>query len=238
MTRLFFGMEVAAPWPEELPSGRILLEPDRHLTLAFLGESNMPDLSSFPKPPFSIGFAGIFDKPVFLAHVAAWHVQWLEEGLVSYQKELANWLHLKDNFLSHVTMTRKPYVDSEWKNAFQQLPLYVKNINLYESLGYSKYKILWQYPLLAPFDEIEHTADIAFLVRGNLFLHAQLALAFHYPQMIRYFDTRSIAELDEIVNALNAMIARADSEIGCPFKAVSFHGTENHTNEWEMIVDV
>jgi len=56
--------------------------------------------------------------------------------------------------------------------------------------------------------------------------------------MIRYFDFTPISDLNEIVYALNAMIARADSEIGCPFKAVSFHGTENQTNEWEMIVDV
>lgn len=238
MTRLFFGMEVVAPWPEELPHGRTLLIEDRHLTLAFLGESNMPDLDSFPKPPFSIGLAAIFNKPVFLAHVIGWHIQWLEEGLLPYQKQLADWLQIKGEFLSHVTMARKPFVAAEWRNQFQMLPLYVKNINLYESLGHSKYNVLWRYPLLAPFDEIEHTADLAFQVRGNLYLHAQLALAFHYPQMIAYFDATTMTDLDEIVLGLNAMIARADSEIGCPFKAVSFHGTEKKKNEWEMIVDV
>lgn len=227
-----------APWPEELPKGRVLSAPDRHLTLVFLGESTMPDLESFPKPPFRIGLAGIFNKPAFLSNVVAWHIQWLEEGVLSYQNTLANWLNIKGEFLSHVTMARKPYLVEEWSAQFRKLPLYVKNLNLYESLGYSKYKILWQYPLLAPFDEMEHTADLAFRVRHPLYLHAQLALAFHFPEIIRYFEWSAITDLDEIVSALNAMIAKVDSEIGCPFKAVSFHGTENPTNEWEMIVDV
>lgn len=236
--RLFFGMEVVSAWPENFPSGRILLENHRHLTLAFLGESNMPDVRSFPKPPFSIGLSGYFDQCLCLSHVIAWHIHWLEEGVVAYQQELASWLHLKQDFLSHVTLSRKPYVEKEWKEHFMPLPLYVKNINLYESMGYSQYKTLWQYPLLAPFEEIEHTADIGFIIRGNHYLHAQLALAFHFPPLVRYFDVSPKTDLDEIVPALNAIIARADSEIGCPFKAVSFHGTISQNQEWEMIVDV
>ncbi len=231
-------MEVVAPWPEELPKGRVLLAQDRHLTLVFLGDSNMPDLESFPKPPFRIGLAGIFNKPLFLSNVVAWHIDWLEEGLLSYQNQLAHWLNIKGNFLSHVTIARKPYLVEGWSAQFEKLPMYVKNINLYESLGGSKYKILWQYPLLAPFEEIEHTADLAFRIRQPFYLHAQLALAFHFPAIVRYFESSSITNLDEIVFYLNAMIAKTDSEIGCPFKAVSFHGTENPTNEWEMIVDV
>ncbi len=239
MTRLFFGMEVFCPWPEEFPNGRILLEDDRHLTLAFLGDSNrMPDLASFPKPPFSVGLCGIFDNPLFLAHVVAWHIHWLEDGILECYKQLVEWLGLKDRFLSHVTIARKPCDEAGWKQAFQPLPLYVKNINLYESLGNSKYRVTWQYPIQAPFDEIEHTADLAFRVRGNLFLHAQLALAFHFPPMIRYFDFRKILEGDAIVSALNGLLAKADSEIGCPFKAISFHGTQKSSDEWEMIVDV
>ncbi len=236
--RLFFGMEVIAPWPEEFPNGRTLLEADRHLTLAFLGDTNMPDLQTFPNPPFSIGLAGFFDRPIFLAHVVAWNIRWLEDRLLPYQKALSDWLNIPREFLSHVTMARQPYDRRAWKESFTPLPLYVKNIRLYESLGFSKYKILWEHPLLAPFDEMEHTADIAFRVRGNLFLHAQLALAFHFPSMIRYFEKREIENLEEIVTVLNAMIARADSEIGCPFKAVSFHGMQNQDREWEMIVDV
>lgn len=235
---LFFGMEVSSPWPDEFPPGRKLLEADRHLTLAFMGKAEVPDLQTFPKPPFSIGFGGIFDEPLFLGHVVAWHIQWLENGLPAYQKTLVEWLGIKNNFLAHVTLARRPFKKTAWKEAFEPLPMFVKNINLYKSLGYSKYEILWQYPLKAPFDEIEHTADLAFLIRKDHYLHAQLALAFHFPPMIHYFDFRKITDLNEIITALNGLIANADSEIGCPFKAVSFHGTRNENDEWEMIVDV
>lgn len=198
----------------------------------------MPDLSSFPKLPFSIGLAGIFDQSLSLDHVIAWHIHWLEMGVYDYQKELVEWLGLKSRFLSHVTLPRKPCDEEKWKSSFRPLPLFVKNINLYESLGFSKYKVLWQYPLHAPFEEIEHTADIAFIVRGDLFLHAQLALAFYFPPMLRYYDSRKITDFDAIVAALNAILAKVDGEIGCLFKAISFHGTEKPTEEWEMIVDV
>jgi 2'-5' RNA ligase len=256
LKRLFLGMEVVAPWPESLPKGRILDESDRHLTLAFLGDANLPQLqellNSFPKPPFQIGLAGIFDKALFLRHVAAWHIQWLEreELFLTFQKNLVNWLksqglHPKEGkFLSHVTLARRPFSTPEWQKSFHPLPMYVKNIHLCESLGNSEYEVCWNFPILAPFDEIEHTADIAFLVRGEnlqqLFLHAQLALCFHFPPMLTFIKNRSVANLDEIVAVLNGMILKADIELGCPFKAVSFHGElqKNQFLEWEMIVDV
>lgn len=238
--RLFLGMQVISPWPDEWPHGRLITEANRHLTLVFLGHREKPDLGAFPQPPFHIGPAGIFDKPLFLSHVIAWHIDWLENGelFLSYQNQLAEWLDVKGEFLSHVTLSREPYDASSWKKSFQKLPVYAKNIILYESIGNLQYQPLWEYPLLAPFDEIEHTADIAFKVRGNLYLHAQLALAFHFPQLIPYFDKRSLTNLDEIVTSLNRLIAQVDSQIGCPFKAVSFHDTRTNTGEWEMIVDV
>lgn len=198
----------------------------------------MPDLDGFPKPAFSVGLAAVFDRPLFLSHVVAWHVDWLEEGLVAYQKKLIEHLHLEDRFLSHVTIARKPCDEPAWKKAFFPLPLYVKNLHLYESLGNSHYKSVWEHAIQAPFEEIEHTADLAFLVRPPHFLHAQLALAFYFPAFIRYLDHRKVEGLEAVVQALNAMIAKVDGEIGCPLKAISFHGVETRSEEWEMIVDV
>lgn len=260
-------MEAISPWQEDFPPGRVLLEADRHLTLVFLGDADLSRLQQllddFPKPSFSIGLAAVFDKPLFLPHrsprVAAWHINWLEQKteFLAFQKSLVLWLknqgfslkegrNDKEEFLPHVTLARKPFIIREWKKSFQQLPLYVKNIQLCESLGYSKYQVHWSHPILAPFDAIEHTADLAFLVRGkNLFqlhLHAQLALSFYFPPMIHYFDLSEAEDLEKIVSALNGVIARADMEGGCPFKAVSFHGelksSEEQILEWEMIVDV
>ncbi len=249
LKRLFFGIEAVAPWPEELPEGRRLLESDRHLTLAFLGERDPSsiDLDSFPIPPFSIGIGAIFDRPLFLPErsprVAAWHAHFLElkEEFLEFQKKLVSWLDLKEKFLSHVTIARAPFSVREWKDRFQKLPVFFQNIHLYESLGYSRYKPIWTYPILSPFTEIEHTADIAFQIRGKsigqLFLHAQLALSFHFPPLVSYFDFSEPTTLDEAISMLNGIISRADSEIGTPFKAVSFHGLLEQ-NQWEMIVDV
>ena len=54
--RLFFAAELTAAWPEHLPSGRILEEENRHMTLAFLG-STSPSISekAIPIPSFDIG---------------------------------------------------------------------------------------------------------------------------------------------------------------------------------------
>lgn len=262
LKRLFIGMEVVAPWPEDLPEGRILREEDRHLTLAFLGETDashlLSFLNSFPKPAFPMGIGAIFDRPLFLPqrdpHVAAWHIRFLEEeeSFLAFQKNLTAWLkeggltpkEKKGDFLAHVTVARSPFVVHEWKETFQKLPLYLKDIHLCESLGHSKYQILWKYERVAPFEEFEHTADIAFRVRGidwaGLYLHAQLALSFHFPRLAALFDSSEVRNIEEIVTSLNEMIFRADAKWGCPFKAVSFHGEMQKREfwEWEMIVDV
>lgn len=247
--RLFLCVEVVAPWPEDLPKGRLLLEADRHLTLVFLGEIalDLTILDSMPKPPFEIGIAGIFDKPLFLPshspRVAAWHVKWLEgeDLILQFQKTVADWFKKKGEFLSHVTIAREPFVISEWKRTFKPLPLFTKNIHLCESLGHSRYKVLWQIPIHAPFEEIEHTADIAFHIRGKtlaqISLHAQLALSFYFPPLLPFFDFKDVQSLDELISLLNSIVARADQELGCPFKGVSYHGTVQN-DIWEMIVDV
>jgi hypothetical protein len=198
----------------------------------------------------------MFDRVLFLPprapRVAAWHVQLLEgeERFFLYQKELVRWLKQRGfalrekDFLAHVTIARAPIAKQKWQEAFRSAPLFVKDIQLCKSLGFSKYEVLWKYPILAPFDEIEHTADIAFRIRGKtlaeLRLHAQLALGFHCPSLLSYFEKRQVADLQEIVQSLNRTIARCDAEQGCPFKAVSFHGRieEGTFLEWEMIVDV
>jgi RNA 2',3'-cyclic 3'-phosphodiesterase len=258
--RLFFGFEVISPWPETMPTGRVLFEADRHLTIAFLGNANLTELTgalnSLPPLPFKIGLAGVFDKPVFLPrstpNVAAWHIRWLEgkESFDQFQKDFIGWLkekgfHPKEgDFLPHVTIARKPFVIHEWKASFEKRPLFIQNLHLCESLGSSRYQICWSYPVLPPFEEKEHTADIAFTVRGlslnDLCSHAALALSFQFPPLVDYIALQEVASLEEIVQSLNAMIGKADEELGVPFKAVSYHGhvANGEILEWEMIVDV
>lgn len=258
--RLFFGVELEAPWPQDLPKEkRVIQEKERHLTLLFLGMQNLDQLLSemenIPKPSFQIGPVGLFDECLFFTRCVAWHVLWLtHQGINEYQKELSAWLEEKDfvkhetrPFKPHVTLARFPFDKKAWHKSFK--PTFVKctALHLYESLGHSTYQSAWHTSFIDPFSEIEHTADMAFIIRGTslqeLYIHAQMALSFHFRELTPFcsFDAAPTS-LDEIITLLNHVIAKADMEIGSPLKAVSFHGSVEtvppHILQWEMIVDV
>lgn len=261
--RLFFGFEVLAPWLPDLPRGRILSEHCRHMTIVFLGSVSYSHLisllSTFPKPYFKVGQAGYFDRPLFLPerhpHVVAWHMQWLNYlfDIEIYYKQCLDWLKAhsvrvdaRDQFLPHVTLSRSPFSIHEWKKNFIKLPFIIKDLHLFESLGNLQYQSRWSYPLKIPFEEFEHTADIAFSIHGekllDIYHHAFIALAFKFPPLLDYFTPFEGADLDDLIMQLNDVVGRADIEKGCPFKAISYHGEikqeEDQTLTWEMIVDV
>lgn len=259
--RLFFGCELDAVWSEPPHSGRILDLPNRHLTWAFLGNQErgkiLEQLLGYPGDAQRLGFAGWCERLLFLPprhpHVVASHVRFVDaDGFTKAREELNTWLKSHDYpveerpYISHVTLARAPFSIKQWKASFHPFPLLVKALHLYESLGNSHYKNLWSLPFLLPIEEIEHTADIAFLLRGHtldhLFQHAQLALTWKFPAMLEYFSEESVESLDELIIKLNGLVSKADAEKGCPFKAVSFHGEINTDAKgiltWEMIVDV
>lgn len=261
--RLFFALEVLAPWPAKLPHGRIMDDSHRHMTLAFLGSTDyrklQESLKRFPYPPFRIGFAGKFNEPLFLPprhpHVAAWHVQWLEDAmsLDLYQKSLTEWLvhegfnpDIRDHFLPHVTICRSPFNPREWGKAFTVLPMMTANLHLYESMGSLQYIPRWTCPIKPPFVEFEHTADIAYKVYGEnleqIKLHAAAALAFKCPEILTCDLETPVESIEDVIIKLNECVAYVDQRIGCPYKAVSFHGDIEEEEEgimsWEMIVDV
>lgn len=261
--RLFFGVEVQAPWPEKLPLGRMLDEKHRHMTLAFLGNVPFPplqeSLKDIPHPGIKVGISGHFDACLFLPpghpNVVAWRAVLKDEqlALANFQQTLSRWLMGQGYFLQerewlpHMTLCRKPFDPHAWKKTFVSLPMCTGSIHLYESMGNLVYEPIWSFPIKKPFDEIEHTADIAFLVRGETLLqiyhNAFTALAFKFAPLLNFFKPRpKIETIDEIVMALNESVGDADGLEGCPFKAVSFHGDviqlEDSTLQWEMIVDV
>jgi 2'-5' RNA ligase len=260
--RLFFGAEVEAPWPKDYPHGRLIPEDRRHITLAFLGQQSFSHLKEFlpsiPRPSFQIGPVGIAEKLLFLPHenhrVVALRVQWFEPKaqLDAYQRLLSDWLKShgyqvdERPFFPHITLARLPFDKQEWSEHFEPLPFYVKAIRLYQSLGNLQYEPLWQIDFLPPFEELEHTADLAFLIRGKtlgeLHFNAQCALAFKFPELIPFFRTDLQDSLEELIISLNQVISHADATVGCSLKAVSFHGKiqmdERNLLSWEMIVDV
>lgn len=259
---LFFACEVAAPWPTVYPKGRLVESSARHMTLAFLGHTPLSELQQllpqFPEFPSQIGPSGVFDFCLFLPendpHVVAWHAQYFDPNglLSSFQTELVRWLRScgyrvdARPFLPHVTIARSPFERHQWKVAFNPLPFIIKAIHLYESKGNLIYEPVWTYPLLPAFEELEHTADIAFIIRAEsvaeLHYHAQIALAFKYPPLVNYIHNISLQQsLDDVVVALNHLVAIVDGDIGCPIKAISYHGRieeEQKRLKWEMIVDV
>lgn len=257
LKRLFFALEMKAPWPETIPPGRTIFEENRHLTLAFLGDASFysleKQLHSFPKPPFKVGPAGAFTKLLFLPkrtpRVAAWEIEWWEKEsrLLEYRRAVNAWLGLQmqDEFLSHVSIARNPTHFEEWEQSFTPLPCFAKDMCLFESLGSSQYKSLWKISLLPPFEEIDHMADIAFLIRGEsleeLYVHGWLALSFFEPVLSEYFVSAQPSSQLHMIELFNAQIARIDADRGCPLKAVSQHGTIQNNEgllEWEMIADV
>lgn len=263
---LFFALEVRAPWPERLPAGRMVAEEGRHATLAYLGgvdralvEAALP---AMPLPGFRVGCAALFDSCLFLPPrrptCATWRISWLEKGeeIASYQRELSSYLLkralLPDRggdrgFLPHTTLCRKPFSPSHWRESFSPLPLYFSSLHLYESRGALNYSPIWSHSMYPPFEEIDQTAGIAYQIYaediGQLFLHALLALAFNSPALLSHLEAQQqLADIDDVVIALNEAIARLDCSKGSPYKAVSFHGDllrgEEGIYQWEMIVDV
>ncbi len=255
-------MESHAPWPEKFPKGKIIAKPSRHMTLAFLGsvgiEKLMENLEDFPKPFFDLGFTGILDKCLFFPEkqprVAAWRVNLRkrENELLAFHRSLLEWIKQhgypveKRDFKPHITISRGKFNPKEWTDSFHPLPVTLTNIHLFESMGNSEYRSLWESPLFPPYEEMEHTADIAFRIRGRstneIFEHALTALAFECPEILSFVKNNELpVSLDDIISSLNKVVSTADTEIGVPFKAVSYHGRlaqKNHILEWEMIVDV
>lgn len=255
-------MECHAPWPEMLPKGRILQPDDRHVTLAFIGNVELgpflKHLESIPLPEFHLGFPGRFKHCHFFPkrhpRVVAWEVDVgkRQQELCDYQKSIEAWLAIGHypvddrEFLPHMTISRGHFNTSAWEKSFQPLPLFLCNLHLYESQGSSQYVPIWTHKIPAPFEEFEHTADIAFRIRGHtldeIYEHALVALAFQCPELLEYQEPIPTPNsLNDIVQHLNYLVGKADAEIGTPLKAISYHGDLKQGKdyqEWEMIVDV
>ncbi len=248
--KLFFAAEIAAAWPQQLPDGRLIKPEFRHMTLSFLGMTDrkalMDKIDDVPLPSWRLPPCGIFQKWIFLPvdtpRVVAAVPTFLEgeKELLDYQKKLSS-----SSFLPHVSVSRDPFDKEAWERFSCQIPFFVQGIALYKSLGHSTYQLLWGHPSPAPFEEIEHTADIAYKIRGEnysqLALHAVLALSFSFPAFIKYLkNIPAVSSVQDIVTLLNRCIAEIDILEGIGLKAVSYHATieQNEFLEWTMIVDV
>lgn len=261
--RLFLGFSLKAPWNDSFPSGKILKQEDRHLTVVFLGscdyEKALSVLEHIPMPMFSVTPVGVFDELIFLPKnskkVAAFHAKFFDDRIKEYQRVLYEFCikqnlidstHIEKGFLPHVTIARSLSSIEDWKKSFSPHPFYLEDLCLYESLGNSTFNILWKKAFIPPIEELSHTADIAYIIRAKdrqtLYQNAQIALCFADENILSYLDhTSKVENLDDIIIHLNQIVSEVDADIGSAFKAVSFHGRlkeeENHIT-WEMVIDV
>src|SRR5690348_14084589 len=105
MERVFLAFRIAAPWPVDFPSGRVLAEEMRHLTVFFLGEQEAQQILALipllPAWPLPIAPGGYFDQCLTLPpshpRVVAWHANFGEETFQIHQYMEA----LRQFFLVH-----------------------------------------------------------------------------------------------------------------------------------------
>ena len=263
--RIFFAFEIEAIWQNVPKENKIIEEKNRHITLLFLGENNLLEvekyLNELPELETKIAPVGFFDKCIFLPEkkprLVAYSVNFLNKktNIENFQKKLFDFFQnknfvLKERlkiFLPHVTICRNNFDLKKFKENFIQTPLYVKSFNLFESLGHSVYKTLWKKSFIEPFLEIEHTADIAFTIRGTTYLellyNSFIALCFKWINFLNnYEDLDEVNSIDDVIINLNELITKAEIKgEHLPFKAVSFHSDiikKDDILNWEMIVDV
>ena len=244
LKRLFFGFEVHAPWPDNLPDSRSLKAKHRHLTLVFLGNTSYKKIRSLipqlPKPSFRVGAFGICDSSLFLPHrdpkVVTWHVEpFGEDVLASYQKELSEFLEGegypidKRKFLKHITLGRSPFKKSEWKKHFRPLPVYFHHLHLYESSQGLVYEPIWSHDLLPPFEKVKSGSQVIFKLYGEtlqkMICSAQIALCFEHPELTPYLNADfELSHLEEGEKMLNQMLENGSKEVNISFKKVRFEG--------------
>ncbi len=255
------GLKVDAPWPEEMPKGVCVSENFRHIKIADFPhlsdqrEQGLEQLHAFSLKRM-VGQVGDFDSCFFLPSDQPQEVGWRahSEELLTFQNGLLKelfFLHPKEekeeNQNPSMLLCRSPFDPEEWQKAFIPLPFKTDALHLYAQEGPLLFRSLWSVSFLPSFEEEEHTADMAFKIHGEnlqeIYRHAFTALAFKIPELLPFFiPLPHIDHLDDIVIVLNQSVSAADAAIGCPLKAVSFHGDlvylDPSTLQWEMIVDV
>lgn len=257
-SRLFVGWECELSSYRKLPDGR-QINP-HHLTLLFLGNVEQDMLSKvvaeLPSYQGMIAPCLIADKLIYLPpkemRVAALGIQLPDESILGYQMLLRDHFESlgltfdRRPFFPHVSLLRRPFDTKELQQWFIPQPILLKSIHLYESVAELTYKPVVSQSILSSFEPIEHTADLAFSIRGmnidELFYNSLMALSFTYPPFLTYATRKKVQDLSSIIYNLNQYVSIMDREIGSPFKAISYSGSivegQKGLLTWEMIVDV
>lgn len=255
--RLLFGFEVHAPWPEMLPDEKTLKAKKRHLTLLFFGNTSYKKIHEhiryMPKPFFRVGPIAIADSPLRLPNrspdILTWHVEAFGENFIDeYQRLIHDYFEEKGydlegkKFIKHITLGKSASLIKEAKKNFQPLPLYFSTLHLYEKHQGDHYEPIWTYDLLPPFEEKKKGH---FILNGEsfqqLFLNAQIALAFKYPALIPFLDqSYEVRNLHDGGIRLTTLINQAYRAIKVPITKAIFPDRgheEKGLLSWDLFVE-
>jgi 2'-5' RNA ligase len=220
--RLFLALKVRAPWPKESFKGKMIQEEFRHITLAFLGQTNeetylelIKDLKKVKLPPFAL--FGYFDHflplPKSSPRLLSWHATFSydEKEIYAFAEEMK--LFFKERgllkkedkaWLPHVSICRKPFDFLSWKKSFKPLPFYATDLCLYEAIGNLKYREVLKRPLLTPFSFAnEKEVHIKAKTHEELYLHTLSAMSFIKQEILPQDSKKLILESGEFEHLLN-----------------------------------
>ncbi|MDJ0652344.1 MAG: hypothetical protein QNJ27_05000 [Simkaniaceae bacterium] len=255
--RLLFGFEVYAPRPESLPDEKTLKAKKRHLTLLFFEnisyEKIYDHIRFMPKPFFRVGPVAIADSSLRLPNrspdILTWHVEAFGDDLIDeYQRRIHDYFEEKGyvverkKFIKHITLGRSASLVKEAKKNFRPLPLYFSNFHLYEKHPGEHYEPIWTYDLLLPFEEKKKGH---FILRGGsfqqLFLNAQIALAFTCPALVPFLDQSYVVRnLQDGEVRLTTLINQAYKAVKVPIKKAIFPDKgqeEKGLLSWDLFVE-
>ncbi|QVL57301.1 MAG: hypothetical protein KFB93_07945 [Simkaniaceae bacterium] len=253
--RLLFGFEVHAPWPEALPDIKTLKAKNRHLTLLFFGDTSYKKIHEhiryMTKPSFRVGPVAISDSCLCLPNrspdIITWHVESFgDDPIDEYQRVIHDYFLEKGydlerkKFIKHITLGKSIALKKQIKKAFSPLPLYFTNLHLYESLHGDRYEPIWTYDLLPPFEEKE---EGHFILYGEsfqqVFLNAQIALAFKFPALVPFLDPNyKVRNLHDGGIRLTTIINQAFREAKVPIEKATFPDSgqeEKGLLTWDLI---
>jgi 2'-5' RNA ligase len=237
--QLLFGFEAHAPWPKILPDEKTLKAKHHHLTLLYFEDVSYQKLHDeiryMPKPSFRVGPVAVSDSSLFLPNrssdIITWHVDPFgddpindyQHALVEYYKELGYGFDKKE-YIKHITLGKSGALKKEIKKNFKPLPLYCSNLHLYESLKGDQYEPIWTYDLLPPFEEQK---EGQFILYGEsfqqVFLNAQIALAFKFPELVPFLDpTYQVRNLHDGEIRLTTLLNAAYRAIKIPIDKTTF----------------
>ena len=254
--RLLFAFEAYAPFPSNIDLSSNINGQKNHVTLLFFGDVSYKKIHEtiryMPKPSFKVGLAGLStgliqipkrDPSLLTCNVdllGTKQIDFYQSQIMDYYTQYGFDFKGK-KFLKHITLGTSSIPDQELMGLLFPLPLYLKNLNLFEVRPGERFESIWTYDLLPPF--VEH--DLGhYVIHGEsfqqIFINAQIALAFKNPRFTPFIDSSyQVRNLHDGGVMLTTLINKAYRLAGVEIEKVSFSDNGSQANGvlvWDFFV--